>query len=748
MPSRSGSVSAASRRRPTPPPHLPLPEPPQPDHPLTLDDGATDPWITHSLDIAPSRQAQQYMDREWLLTNGTGAFAMGSLPGIPTRRYHGLFIASTHPPVGRIVALNQVLEQLILTQVASDSQDGKREESASNSQVRLDFTCLNFHNSNQGDIFSPQGASLLRRFERGLHVCWTYTWGQVRFIRELHLQQKQQAATLKYRILAPAHTVGRMSLRLAPMVTLRDFHALAHKGQGPAFRTTVHGSHVVVSRDQTHISLQGPGQWERHNDMWWYNVHYRADAERGQDCTEDYYLPGAFVTALQPGKEQTVTLTVCLGKQPALPQDANPAERLKRLESIEQQLQPTHPLDLPQPPSPKLRKILALASDDFVVDRRVGHRKLATILAGYPWFADWGRDTFIAMPGLLLEAGRFDDARATLQTFAHFIKDGLVPNRFDDYQDAAAHYNTVDASLWFIHAALEYHHLSQDQDAWHQWLADACLSIMNGYIRGTQHGIRMAGDGLIAAGSPSTQLTWMDAAANGQVFTPRCGKAIEINALWYYLLVEMAARITASPGLPQEPVQHFLKLADRIRRSFAKVFWDDERNCLFDHVYTDEQGNTVIDRSLRPNQVLVASLPQSPLPRTKLAQVMHAVKNALLTPAGLRTLPTDDPNYHGRFTGPQYERDRAYHQGTIWPWLIGPYAEAVLRLGDFSTSARHQAYQIIHPLLQFMEGPGLGQLPEIFEADPDHSGRHRPVGCPAQAWSVAQVLRVLRLIEQ
>ncbi|MEX2386927.1 MAG: amylo-alpha-1,6-glucosidase, partial [Phycisphaeraceae bacterium] len=416
--------------------------------------------------------------------------------------------------------------------------------------------------------------------------------------------------------------------------------------------------------------------------------------------------------------------------------------------------------------NPKLETLLAIAADDFVVDRTIGDEKLSTIIAGYPWFGDWGRDTFIALPGLLLDTGRHDEARAVLRAFARSIRDGLVPNRFDDYDASAAHYNTVDASLWFISSALKYIDVTDDDHAWHDWLAEACLDIVHHYQQGTagevtlpngrtRPMIGMDRDGLIVAGTPGTQLTWMDAACGDVVFTPRPGKCVEINALWHHALLDLA------DALERRPMKHaskrarpddLRKLAATVQRSFNSLFWNGEAKCLFDHVY-DGDAEPSVDASIRPNQAFAVAVAHSPLPVTKQRQVLKAIRDHLLTPVGLRTLPPDHPAYHGRYTGDQFHRDEAYHQGTIWPWLIGVYAEGLLRVGKFSDKARAEALQTIAPLLDHLQGStpvpfrgGIGQLAEIYEADADKQGQHRPVGCPAQAWSVAEALRICRLV--
>ncbi|MCE9590188.1 MAG: amylo-alpha-1,6-glucosidase [Planctomycetes bacterium] len=717
-------------------------------------------------DIAVTSSPRALLDHEWTIANGTGAFAMGTLPGANTRRYHALFIAATRPPVGRIVALNQVLEQL-----AAPGSSVER-------PIAQFSTCL-FRDGGGQPIAVPDGWEFLHRFERGLGVAWTLRQAGVILRRELSLHWKQQAATLRYVIRPddtqappdaprPAKREGaarspgyvapeKLALRLWPMLTLRDFHALLRRESPDARIAMTQGLDAITARrvvgDETvEVTVRCPDSRFVPNSIWWDRVFYPADAERGQDDHEDYFLPGYFETIINPREgESVIEMTVALGAQPATPSDhgrargahLRPIAAALSLPSAD--LLHKHEID-----ADALRRALAVATDDFVVDRAVAGEKLATVIAGYPWFADWGRDTFISLSGLMLATGRFDEARSTLRAFARHVVNGLVPNKFDDYNDQAAAYNTVDASLWFIHAAMEYVHVSKDSAAWRDWLADACMSIIDAYIKGTNapvHAgggadapIRMAGDGLISAGTPVTQLTWMDAMTNGVVFTPRHGKAVEINALWYHALIGLSAVLKATHKAQSD---HYHRLAQRVGRAFPKVFWDEDRQCLFDHVWTDAENVDHPDPALRPNQIFAVSVFNSPIPRTRQTKVLELVRSELLTPVGLRTLPTDDPGCLTRFTGPQFERDRAYHQGTIWPWLIGPYAEGVLRGGRFSDKARDEALEAIAPLLREMLGRGLGQLPEICEAQTPF----RPVGCPAQAWSVAQVARVLAMLQ-
>ncbi len=716
------------------------------------------PWLTHTRSFSTAQPALGAIFQEWLLTNGTGAYAMGSVPGVNTRRYHGLLVASTRPPIGRIVVLHQMLEQVVLM-----SSPGAGESGAASGEQVLETSSLVFKGGDGQWLYAPAGHGLLRSFQKGLWCRWIYTWGQVRITRELYLHWQDQAATLRYQVdsLDGGPLPGAVKLRLSPMMGLRDFHACERQGQGVAWRSDVRADRVTLRRGELSATItctSGPqlARWQPTADLYWYNIFYPAEEERGQDCFEDYFVPGSYEITLNPessaGSPREVMFTVALGDRPADPQGWTIDERKERLEPLAIRLTPVPPEVTPPETEaalrdPMLPRILALAADDFVVGRTHGGQSFTTIMAGYPWFADWGRDTFIALSGLLLSTQRFDEARDCLKLYAGAVKDGLVPNRFDDYDDQAAHYNTVDSSLWFMKSGLDYLQASGDRDSWHEWLAPVCLQIMDAYIRGTHHSIRVGGDGLVTAGNPTTQLTWMDAATGGVVFTPRPGKCVEINALWFHALISLAEMIRHSPEIDGRVADHYLKLADRIKRSFLKVFWDEESGCLRDHVWVDETGKDWPDRTIRPNQILAVSLPTTPLPRTKQLQVLDRVRSNLLTPMGLRTLPQHDAHYHARYSGPQFERDKAYHQGTIWPWLIGPYCEAILRTGDFSSDARRQALRVITPLLDDLLGDGWGQLHEIHEAQTDALGRHRGVGCPAQAWSVGELLRVLQLVQ-
>ncbi|MEM7626611.1 MAG: amylo-alpha-1,6-glucosidase [Planctomycetota bacterium] len=689
-------------------------------------------WTTHVLaarragpDSPGALDRGALLEREWLLTNGTGAYSMGTALGCNTRRYHGLFIAATHPPVGRVVALNQTIDQLVLQKpgTGGDDVDGPTQT------VELSSALFP---TDAGLTHAPRGHEHLTGFAKGLAARWAYVWGGVTVSRALVLHDREQAVTLRYTVEGLNEKHGEASLSIAPLLTLRDFHGLLRRDAPPSFDLAVEAddTRLTVERGPVAVTLSCPaGRFEVECD-WWFDAAYPRETYRGQGDREDYFTPGRFMVPLDTAANE-FTLTVALGEEPAEPIAGVPTK--ERVDGAAKRL----------PGDDRQRRVLAAAADDFVVGRTIRGEKLSTIIAGYPWFADWGRDTFIALPGLLLTTGRYGEARDVLKVFAGAIRHGLVPNRFDDYDDAVAHYNTVDASLWYVQAGLEYVKACGDRPG---WLLEAMSEIVAAYIAGTEaegHDgrpvpIGMDRDGLITAGDEHSQLTWMDAACGGEVFTPRPGKCVEINALWYNALVGLSELLETTDA-DADAAQHHTKLAAKVKRSFAKAFWSAEWDRLIDHV--TPSGNT--DPSLRSNMVFACSLPHSPLPATKRRLVLAAIRDHLLTPVGLRTLPPDDPAYHPRYGGPQFERDEAYHQGTVWPWLLGPYAEGVLRAGKFSKKSKTEAAAVLQPLLDRLTGEGLGQLHEIHDAELPHALR----GCIAQAWSVAELVRVLGLIK-
>ncbi|MFI5378803.1 MAG: amylo-alpha-1,6-glucosidase [Tepidisphaerales bacterium] len=623
-----------------------------------------------------------YLNFEWLLTNGQGGFASSSVVGCNRRRYHGLLCAATNPPVGRLMALSRVGELVHL--------DGQ-----------VDFHELSINQF--GGSFHPRGDKLLRAFRLGECAQWEYEIDGVKLTRTLLLYRGRNAIALRYHInCAPGRKVA---LRLLPFVAMRDFHALCHKDQAN-LQAQAEARHASVTSGPHTLHLTADfGEFQPRQE-WWFSHTYAMETERGQDDQEDLFVPAHLVVDFNgPGG-----FTLFAG----LDGDAN------GLPDFDDELAARSiPGDKPGL-SPAMQRLVR-AANDFVVRRKTPTgEQAATIIAGYPWFADWGRDTMISLPGLLLCTKRYNEAWQVLSLFARYVSEGMVPNRFDDYTNQPS-YNTVDASLWFVHACFEYLRHTGDQARFDSQLRPACEAVVKGYQACTRYGIRMEDDGLIAAGDPSTQLTWMDAKCDGVTFTPRHGKAVEINALWYNALMLLG----------------HTEQAAKTRAAFARKFWINTFRGLFDVVHKDH-----MDTAIRPNQIFAASLPHSPLAPEQQSAVVETVRRELLTPYGLRTLARNDPNYHGRYTGGPMSRDRAYHNGTVWGWLMGPFLEAYLKVHAHSADAQRQARVWLQPLIDHMNQSCIGQISECFEGDEPH----RPVGCPAQAWSVAEVLRIAQMV--
>jgi predicted glycogen debranching enzyme len=638
---------------------------------------------------------------EWLLTDGLGGFAMGTALGVNTRRYHGLLIAATKPPLGRIVALHSVIEQLVI--------DGET----------IDLSTQQF--GDEGTLH-PEGWRHLTEFTQhwsgpaslsGTECVWTHDAGRIHVERRFMLLPR--SAHLSYLF---AGLDSPALLRVRPLTALRDFHALLSEGAGPCEIAERDQWSVTLARDDCVLNVTMPHSTWRREPQWWRNFIYKKDRARGQDCLEDVWSPGVFELELQPRDGRAHGLLSAHVSQAPGAAVLTGAARETRL--------------LGSPPHARLR----WAGEQFVVRRSVNEAGYTSIIAGYPWFGDWGRDTMIALPGLLLCTKRFTEAKQALFMFARHLQRGLMPNVFDDYGHGAA-YNTVDASLWFVHAVHEYLRVSRDQHENIVEIIDACRAILLAYRNGTDFEIHLDEDGLIAAGDEQSQLTWMDAKRGGIVFTPRHGKPVEINALWHNALLSFAELTTDA-----REERELRAAAKRAAKAIQHRFWWEEKQCLHDVLHRTKDGWKP-DGKLRPNQIFAVSLPHSPLSRTRQRAVIQAVRDRLLTPFGLRTLDPADPDYRGRFEGDLMQRDAAYHNGTVWPWLIGSYCEAVLRAGDFSDKAKKEVRQVLQPLINELDRGCLNQIAEVYDGDEPQ----RAAGCPAQAWSVAEVLRVLMMIE-
>ncbi|HWE94878.1 MAG TPA: amylo-alpha-1,6-glucosidase [Tepidisphaeraceae bacterium] len=653
--------------------------------------------------IDTNGQLQPHLLQEWLLTNGLGGYAFSTVVGCNTRRYHGLLCAATLPPVGRVMALNRIGEILTV-----DGDDDRL----------LEFSVNQFREG-----FHPHGWTYLRRFTLDDVARWEYEIEGVKVVKEVQILWLQNVVGIRYTI--DPGKGRRAKLRLLPFMGLRDFHAERH-GSDARFDQWAGEREVRVAAGQLSAAVRADaGVFEPKPD-WWHSHFYAIESDRGQDDTEDLFTPGRFI--LDASGPASITLWAAM--EPAGPFDWD-AELKRRREavaaaySLPENVQPAGRAPATGAEASATLQRLTRAANDFIVYRKSPDgTDGSTVIAGYPWFADWGRDTMIALPGLFLTTRRFAQARQVLGVFAKYVSEGMIPNVFDDYSNEP-HYNTVDASLWFIHAAFEYLRQSKDAHTFEEMLLPACRAILDGYRGGTRYHIAMdEADGLITQGDQQTQLTWMDAKCNGVAFTPRQGKAVEINALWYHALRLMSENA----------------LADKVAESFRKAFWISPFRGLADVVEgpPGPAGYARRDLSLRPNQIFAVSLPNSPLLPDQQSAVVEVVRRELLTPMGLRTLAKSDPKYQGRYSGPQFQRDGAYHNGTVWAWPLGAFLEGYLRVNARSPKAIAQAQEWLTPLIKQMDYNCIGQIAEIYEGDPPH----RMVGCPAQAWSVAEVLRL------
>jgi predicted glycogen debranching enzyme len=652
---------------------------------------------------ARGRDIEELLSKEWLLTNHRGSYAASTVVGCNTSGYHGLLIGSVSPLVNRVVALSGCLESVVC---------GRRV---------FELSTFEF-----GDELIPAGYTYLREFWRDSGAHFLYDLDPIEVHKAVYLARESDSVIVEYTF---RNVRGPTELLLRPFAALRDFHGLQKSYARLTCRCLDWGVLVRHEAGGGELLMCCPTMPFENDPQWWYNFTYRVNKARGLDGVEDLWTPGVF--------RGRVNSTSRIVFQARFGERFQPGEGLLLdAEAVKSDLV-EHQREVIRSAGDKSRieTVLTLAADQFIVTRGHPAAERTSIVAGYPWFADWGRDAFVALPGLLLATGRHGEARSVLNTFAAAASEGMIPNLFDD-RAGTAHFNSVDASLWFIHAAFEYLDATGDMDSFPRELLPVIRWIIDSYHNGTRFGIHADSDGLITAGDYSTQLTWMDARYDGITFTPRHGKAVEINALWHSALSRMS-RLCERERLPD--AGRYAQMAAHVGDSFPKAFWNEECGCLNDAVLPDGS----VDASLRPNQIFAVSLGYGPpLTRRQQRAVVDVVERELLTPYGLRTLDRNNPSYHARYEGSPYDRDEAYHQGTVWPWLIGPFIEAYLRVHDFSPAATRKASQMLEPLVQHVTQDGcLGSLCEIFDADPPH----RPAGCFAQAWSIAELNRVHRM---
>jgi predicted glycogen debranching enzyme len=639
------------------------------------------------------RNLDSALRREWLETNGIGGFASGTINGCNTRRYHGFLVAATKPPVGRFVVLSKLEETLAV--------NGRAYELSTNRYP---------------GVVHPQGFQFLTQFRLDPFPIFTFSVDGVEIEKKLFMVQGQNTTIIKYQMINAPSAV-QVQLELRPLIAFRDYHSLIHENgaidgrletQGELIRVSPYGGLPSLYLANDAVKIESTGHWYR-------NFEYDAERERGLDFQEDLFNP--CVLRFDLNQQPTATLMASIERQ-----SVDAAEQYEQEEIVRRRQIAEH-----APVKNDFITSLTTAADQYIVSR--GDQK--SVIAGYHWFSDWGRDTMIALPGLTLPTGRFDIARSILRTFAQHVDQGMLPNRFPDAGETPE-YNTVDATLWFFEAVRAYHAYTGDLAFVRQELYPVLTDIINWHVRGTRYGIKLDAAGLLSSGEPGAQLTWMDAKVGDWVVTPRCGKPVEIQSLWYNAIriVEDFAAHTAD----ERARKRYNNMAALTKWSFNRLYWNEGGGYLYDIV-----NGGPPDASIRPNQIFAVSLPYSMLSPERAKRVVAVVQEHLLTPYGLRSLAPSDPQYHGLYTGDGTSRDGAYHQGTVWPWLMGPFITAFIKADGGSKAAHMQAEKWLAPLKVHLVDGGLGQISEIFDGD----APHRPVGCIAQAWSVAEVLRAV-----
>jgi predicted glycogen debranching enzyme len=643
--------------------------------------------------------------REWLVTNGIGGFASGTIAGSMTRRYHGLLVAALRPPVGR-------------THLVAGLDEAVRYGGAEYP--------LATHHWASGAI-DPKGFQNIESFRLdGMTPVWTYALADALLEKRVWMRQGENTTYIQYRLIRGS---ASLEMELKTLVNYRDFHSSTHAGDWRMKIEPVENGVVIQAFDGAtpfYLKCAGASCEPRHE--WYRDCFLPVEKERGLDDHEDHLFAAVFRTKLKVGANITFAATteakaMLDGEAARAKRREHEAMLMKDWQAEKQKCDAECPSYLPQ---------LVLAADQFIVKRSLPEQPDGrSIIAGYHWFGDWGRDAMIALPGLTLATGRADVARQILLAFAGYVDGGMLPNNFPD-AGGKPEYNTVDAALWYFEAVRQYFAATRDAKTLER-LFPVLAGMIDAHVEGTRYNIHVdPPDGLLYAGGPGVQLTWMDAKVGDWVVTPRIGKPVEVNALWINALETIAgfARLLGRPSGGYE------KLSAKAQKHFQK-FWNAERDCCFDVIDAPGIGN---DAALRPNQIFSVSLPVSPLTEEQQKSVVDVCAQHLLTSYGLRSLEPGEPGYQGHYSGGPRDRDAAYHQGTVWGWLLGPFVLAHLRVyGD-----RTEAMRFLEPLGISVHMYGLGTLGEIFEGGAPFT----PHGCIAQAWTVGEVLRAVREIRK
>ena len=656
---------------------------------------------------------EEAIRKEWIVTNGLGGYASSTVLGINTRKYHGLLVAAFHPPRDRRVCLAKLDEEI----------------SIGNNVYPLGS------NEFQNEIF-PQGYTFLKEFSISPFPKYVYAVQNVEVRKTIFMPYKKNTVITIYNVLNKSGF--DVKIRVFPLINWRRFHSVTDRRKIPwefAQKREAKGVDIRFGIPRSTLMMTTTRGDYFAEGKWIEKIYLREEAKRGESCLDDCYQLGHFEMNMEAGKNKKFAITAIADKNEGdvrktlaeMPVTMNDVEALyeKEMERREKLLTKFYEEHKDIPTNDWLNWVI-LATDMFIVKGINDGQK--SVIAGYHWFETWGRDTFISLPGLMLVTGRFEDARRVFLTFTNHCKNGLIPNFLSDKAGQPA-YNTVDATLWYVNAVLQYLKYTGDFKFVREQLWGNLKAIIENHARGTAFNIHVDSDGLLSHGA---QLTWMDTAIDGQTITPRAGKAVEVQALWYNTLRTVG--LLANRFEENNEAEKYAQMAEKARKSFVEKIWNPEKNCLFDVI--SEYGK---DGSLRPNQIIAVSLDFTMLDNAKNEKIVDVVYREFLTPYGLRTLTRNDQRYIGVYAGDRRSRDEAYHNGTVWPWLLGSFTTAFLKTKGYTEHRRGYVLKnFLAPLFtkQVLEA-GLGILSEIF----DGKSPHTPRGCIAQAWSIAEPLR-------
>ncbi len=650
---------------------------------------------------------------EWLETNGLGGWSSSSIIGCNTRRYHGLLVAATKPPTERTVLLSKLDETIV--------SGAERFELGVN---------------DYGEVISPAGNQFLKLFTRELFPQWTYEINDIQVRKTIAMIHGENTVVVIYDVLKAKKT---FTMELLPLMAGRFYHSLQQEGPQIYWDADFKNGQFHNKPDgYLDVFINVPGSSYLHDPRWFNNFNYAVEKYRGQDYKEDLFNHGIFSVSLKKGD----SLGIIISTENTESRDAH---ELLAKESLRRQSL------LNDQPDNETLSTLILAADQFIVRRNIKSADSskvpstggdlgeagATVIAGYHWFTDWGRDTMISLPGLCLSTGRFEDAKKILSAFAMSVSRGMLPNRFQDNGEEPE-YNNVDGTLWYFIAVHKYLQATSslspagDVSFVMKQILPVLKDIIDWHQKGTRYNIQETEDGLLYSGEEGVQLTWMDAKVGDWVVTPRRGMAVEIQALWYNVQIIYADLLEKNNEINEAKI--ITANAAKTKTSFLQQFWNEESKCLYDVVNGEEK-----DKSIRPNQLFAISLPYPVIDGKQAKAVLKIVEEKLYTPVGLRSLPTDDSRYIGIYGGDAWKRDSSYHQGTVWSWLLGAYVDAVMKV----ESKKSKAKKVIGAFKYHLNEGCIGSVSEIFDAD----APHHPRGCIAQAWGVAEVLRVMKEYE-